>query len=65
MNKLDIASGEIAKRVDEVLARVGLSAEMGRRLPAELSGGQRQRVAIARALVPHGGSVRSPRGSAG
>ena len=34
-----------------MLARVGLTAEMGRRLPAELSGGQRQRVAIARALV--------------
>jgi peptide/nickel transport system ATP-binding protein len=34
-----------------MLSRVGLSAEMGRRLPAELSGGQRQRVAIARALV--------------
>jgi peptide/nickel transport system ATP-binding protein len=42
---------EMAKCVDEMLARVGLTTEMGRRLPAELSGGQRQRVAIARALV--------------
>ena len=42
---------EMAKRADEMLARVGLTSEMGRRLPAELSGGQRQRVAIARALV--------------
>jgi peptide/nickel transport system ATP-binding protein len=42
---------EIAGTVEEMLARVGLSKEMGGRLPAELSGGQRQRVAIARALV--------------
>ena len=35
----------------EMLARVGISAEMADRLPAQLSGGQRQRVAIARALV--------------
>jgi len=47
----NIGRAERAKRTDEMLARVGLSAEMGRRLPSELSGGQRQRVAIARALV--------------
>jgi peptide/nickel transport system ATP-binding protein len=47
----NIGRTERAKRTDEMLARVGLSSEMGRRLPSELSGGQRQRVAIARALV--------------
>jgi len=45
------AKADIAKTVEEMLGRVGLSKEMGGRLPAELSGGQRQRVAIARALV--------------
>jgi len=42
---------EIAKQVDAILERVGLTRDMGERLPAQLSGGQRQRVAIARALV--------------
>jgi len=41
---------EDRRRVDELLAAVGLTAEADR-LPAELSGGQMQRVAVARALV--------------
>ena len=43
--------GEIERRVGGILERVGLSAAMGERMPAQLSGGQRQRAAIARALV--------------
>jgi len=41
---------EISRRVDAVLATVGL-AEFGARKPGALSGGQQQRVALARALV--------------
>jgi peptide/nickel transport system ATP-binding protein len=47
----DVPAAEARRRVDEMLARVGLDPSMGERYPAELSGGQRQRVAIARALA--------------
>ncbi|MCQ8226177.1 MULTISPECIES: ABC transporter ATP-binding protein [Pantoea] len=45
-----LASGEIQKRVMEVLALVELT-EFARRYPHQLSGGQCQRVALARSLV--------------
>lgn len=41
---------ERRRRVDEMIAKVGLTSFVHQR-PSELSGGQRQRVAIARALV--------------
>ena len=41
---------EIARRVDEVAALLGLSELLERR-PAQLSGGQRQRVAMGRAIA--------------
>jgi len=41
---------EIAARVDEALAMVGLEG-LAHRTPSQLSGGQQQRVALARAIV--------------
>ncbi len=45
-----ISRPETERRVQEVLALVGLS-ELARRAPSRLSGGQQQRVALARCLV--------------
>jgi peptide/nickel transport system ATP-binding protein len=49
----DLVQGErqVAERVAELLALVGLHADDGQKFPHEFSGGQRQRVAIARALA--------------
>jgi len=40
-----------ARRIDDLLQRVGLTPAMKLRYPHEFSGGQRQRIAIARALA--------------
>jgi ABC-type glutathione transport system ATPase component len=41
----------LARSAAELLAEVGLAAELAARFPHELSGGERQRLAIARALA--------------
>jgi phospholipid/cholesterol/gamma-HCH transport system ATP-binding protein len=46
----ELAEGEIASRVRQMLGFVGLSP-FYERMPSELSGGQRRRVAVARALL--------------
>ncbi|HEU6436303.1 MAG TPA: ABC transporter ATP-binding protein [Nitratidesulfovibrio sp.] len=50
LKRRGMAGGEIARRVQDVLERVGLPG-YGSKMPGQLSGGQKQRVAIARCLV--------------
>lgn len=45
------AGKEARKKIDEILARVGMKSSDADRFPHEFSGGQRQRIAIARALI--------------
>jgi energy-coupling factor transport system ATP-binding protein len=49
---LGVPQAELRRRVDESLARVGMT-QHARREPHQLSGGQKQRVAIAGALAMH------------
>jgi oligopeptide transport system ATP-binding protein len=45
------SGGELRRRVQELLDRVGLAAQHYDRFPHEFSGGQQQRIGIARALA--------------
>jgi oligopeptide/dipeptide ABC transporter ATP-binding protein len=49
--KLYSDEGDRRKKIDKVMAEVGLLKEFVNRFPHEFSGGQRQRIGIARSLV--------------
>jgi len=46
-----LSKAEERKRVDELLAIVGMSPDNARKYPFEFSGGQRQRIGVARAIA--------------
>jgi spermidine/putrescine transport system ATP-binding protein len=50
LKRRGVSRPDIARRVNDVLDRVGLP-DVGQRKPDQLSGGQKQRIAIARCLV--------------
>ena len=50
LRRAGLPKGEVSRRAEESLGRVGLS-EFHHRKPSQLSGGQQQRVALARALA--------------
>lgn len=56
LNNLPLSRSEKNKRVDEAMARMGIS-HRANHYPAQLSGGQQQRAAIARAIVSRPGLV--------
>tara|TARA_B100000929_G_scaffold286062_1_gene270567 strand:- start:402 stop:1103 length:702 start_codon:yes stop_codon:yes gene_type:complete len=47
----DLNRADVANRIEEWLAKVGLNVDHLGRYPHEFSGGQRQRIGIARALI--------------
>jgi peptide/nickel transport system ATP-binding protein len=50
-HRLISTRADVARRVGELLALVGLAAQDARKYPHQFSGGQRQRISIARALA--------------
>ena len=48
-----LSQEELKQRVEEMLARIGMTGDQLWRYPHQFSGGQKQRISIARALITH------------